>query len=70
VYNDNIDIISHNKKMDMRIRDIDPVLSKRFKALCLLEEKTLGQYLTELMEREIEEKGLSGKGEKQRSRLA
>jgi len=44
--------------MDMRIINIDPNLSKRFKALCMLEGKTLGQYLTELMEKELEQQRL------------
>jgi len=43
--------------MDMRIRSIAPELSRRFKALCQLEGKTLGQYLMELMKRELELKG-------------
>ena len=37
----------------MRIRSIDPEVSRRFKALCQLEGKTLGQKLTELMVAEI-----------------
>ena len=39
--------------MDMRIKGIDPELSRRFRALCILEGKTLGVYLTELMEKEL-----------------
>ena len=44
--------------MDMRIMNIDEGLSRRFKALCQLEAKTLGQYLTELMEKELVAKGM------------
>jgi len=46
------------KTMDMRIRNIEPKLSRRFKALCQLEAKTLGQYLTELMEKELVARGM------------
>ncbi len=46
------------KTMDMRIRNIEPELSRRFKALCQLEAKTLGQYLTELMEKELVARGM------------
>ena len=42
--------------MEMRITNINENLSRRFKALCQLEGKTLGQYLTELMEQELERK--------------
>ena len=45
------------KVMDMRIRDIDPDLSRRFKALASLEGKSLRSKIIELMEREVEEKG-------------
>ena len=51
-------ILVYKRAMDMRIRNIDGNLSRRFKALCQLEGKTLGQYLTELMEKELERKGL------------
>ncbi len=51
-------VLKDTKRMDMRIRDIDPELSKRFKALCMLEGKTLGNYLTMLMEKELVRKGL------------
>ena len=44
--------------MDMRNRNIDPDLSRRFKALCQLEAKTLGQYLCELMEKELADRGM------------
>ena len=45
--------------MEMRIKNIDPLLSRRFHALCKLEGKTLGRYLTELMQRELDCKGAS-----------
>ena len=61
VYRVYIDVMSIEllqiKTMDMRIRNIDPELSRRFRALCTLEGKTLGQYLTELMEKELERLG-------------
>ena len=44
--------------MDMRIRHIDPDVSRRFKALCQLEGKTLGEKLTELMWLAVKERGL------------
>ena len=44
--------------MDMRIINIDENLSRRFKALCQLQGKTLGEYLSELMEKELEAKGM------------
>ena len=42
------------KIMDMRIRNIPEDVSRRFRALCLLEGKTLGQKLIELMEAELD----------------
>ena len=45
----------------MRIRNIDEDVSRRFKALCQLEGKTLGEKLTELMNSELKKKGMDKK---------
>ena len=42
----------------MRVRNIDPLLSRRFKALCQLEGKTLSEGLTELMTEAVKKAGL------------
>ena len=42
----------------MRITNIDEDLSRRFRALCLMEKKTLGAKLTEMIERELQKKGM------------
>ena len=54
----NKSLIVDNRKMEMRITNIDENLSRRFKALCQLEGKTLGEKLTELMEKEVEKSGI------------
>jgi len=55
----NIESKVNNRVMEMRITNIDENLSRRFKALCQLQGKTLGEYLTELIKKELEAKGMS-----------
>ena len=44
--------------MDMRIRDIDPELHRRFRILCAMESKSQNRKLKELIEQAVEKAGI------------
>ena len=58
VYIDLMATAVRQRAMEMRITNIDEDLSRRFRALCLMEKKTLGAKLTEMIERELQKKGM------------
>jgi hypothetical protein len=43
--------------MDMRIRDVDPDLSRKFRAYCQYQGRTLGDMLMELMRERLKQAG-------------
>ena len=45
--------------MDMRIRDLDPELIRRFKILCLMEKKNQTEKIRELIEKAVRDAKLT-----------